>query len=139
MKRSFFLIFLIFISSALLAQNDQEDEKLIKSVYFGGGSYHIDADQMIEIKEFLESIDNIESYQISIYSHTDDIGGVEYNQWLSGMRSQSTLTQLLRNDILYEKIHIESQGQLNPLYDNDSWVGRQGNRRVDIILWPIVM
>ena len=139
MKRSFILIFLIFISSALLTQNDQEDEKLIKSVYFGGGSYYIDADQMIEIKEFLESIDNIESYQISIYSHTDNIGGVEYNQWLSGMRSQSTLTQLLRNDILYEKIHIESQGQLNPLYDNDSWVGRQGNRRVDIILWPIVM
>jgi len=139
MKRPFILIYIIFVSSALFAQNDQEDEKLIKSIFFGGGSYYIDAEQMIEIKEFLESIDNIESYQISIYSHTDNIGGVEYNQWLSGMRSQTTLTQLLRNDILYEKIHIESQGQINPLYDNDSWVGRQGNRRVDIILWPIVM
>ena len=139
MKRPFILIYIVFISSALFAQNDQEDEKLIKSIFFGGGSYYIDAEQMIEIKEFLESIDNIESYQISIYSHTDNIGGVEYNQWLSGMRSQTTLRQLLRNDILYEKIHIESQGQINPLYDNDSWVGRQGNRRVDIILWPIVM
>ena len=139
MKRPFILIYIVFISSALFAQNDQEDEKLIKSIFFGGGSYYIDAEQMIEIKEFLESIDNIESYQISIYSHTDNIGGVEYNQWLSGMRSQTTLRQLLRNDILYEKIHIESHGQINPLYDNDSWVGRQGNRRVDIILWPIVM
>ena len=139
MKRPFILLYLIFVCSALWGQNDQEDEKLIKSIFFGGGSYYIDADQMIEIKEFLESIDNIEYYQISIYSHTDNIGGVEYNQWLSGMRSQSTLTQLLRNDILYEKIHIESQGQINPLYDNDSWLGRQGNRRVDIILWPIVM
>lgn len=139
MKRPFILIYFIFFSSALLAQDDLEDEKLIKSVYFGGGSYYIDADQVIEIKEFLESIDNIESYQISIYSHTDNIGGVEYNQWLSGMRSQAALTQLLRNDILYEKIHIESHGQKNPLYDNDSWMGRQGNRRVDIILWPIVL
>ena len=140
MKNPFFLIcLLVFSFASSFAQDDQEDEKLIKSVFFGGGSYYIDADQVMEIKEFLESVENIESYQISIYSHTDNIGGVEYNQWLSGMRSQSTLEQLLRNDILYEKIHIESQGQKNPLYDNDSWMGRQGNRRVDIILWPIVM
>lgn len=139
MKSPFFLIYLIVFSFASFAQDDQEDEKLIKSVYFGGGSYYIDADQVMEIKEFLESVENIEYYQISIYSHTDNIGGVEYNQWLSGMRSRSALEQLLRNDILYEKIHIESQGQKNPLYDNDSWTGRQGNRRVDIILWPIVM
>ena len=55
----------------------------VHSVYFGGGSYYIDGNQASELRQFIESVPDLQHFQISISSHTDNIGGVEYNQWLS--------------------------------------------------------
>ena len=111
----------------------------IKSVFFGGGSYYIGPQQVSEIHEFLDGVPNLEDYQISISSHTDNIGGVEYNEWLSKMRSESVLERLLDREIPEERIIIEDNGQKNPFYDNRTWQGKRANRRVDIILIPILM
>jgi len=109
----------------------------MKSVFFGGGSYYIDGGQIQEIQEFIESVPDIENYQIGISSHTDNIGGVEYNQWLSKMRSYAVIEQLKRLEIPEERIIIKDNGQRNPLYNNNTLRGRLANRRVDIILTPI--
>ena len=114
-------------------------ETLVKSVYFGGGSYYIDGVQVKEIQEFIQSIPNIEQYQISISSYTDNVGGVEYNQWLSQQRSRSVRGQLIRLKIENEKILQEDNGQFNNLYDNNTARGRMANRRVDIILTPLYL
>ena len=95
MKR-FAILFLIAVFSIPAFSQGQE---YIRSIYFGGGSAYIDARQALELKEFIESIPNLENYQISISSHTDNIGGKEYNQWLSEMRSESTIQQLVKNNI----------------------------------------
>lgn len=117
----------------------QQSPELIKSVYFGGGSYYIDAGQVAEIREFVEAIPNPERYQISISSHTDNVGGVEYNQWLSGQRSESVIQQLENNQVPREKVLKQDNGQLNPYFDNDTHRGRQANRRVDIIFTPLFL
>ena len=64
-----------------------QEHEIIRSIYFGGGSYYISDNQRSAINHFLDSLPHLENYQISISSHTDNIGGVEYNQWLSQMRS----------------------------------------------------
>ncbi|MCB0851191.1 MAG: OmpA family protein [Bacteroidetes bacterium] len=135
MKRSVFLLIAIFY--CLLTHSQQGT--LIKSIYFGGGSAYIDGGQALELKEFIESIPNLENYQISISSHTDNIGGKEYNQWLSEMRSESTIQQLNLNDIPRERIGRIDNGQDNPLYDNRTHHGRMANRRVDIIFTPLFL
>lgn len=114
-------------------------ETLIKSIYFGGGSYYIDGVQVHDIKEFIQSIPNIEKYQISISSYTDNVGGVEYNKWLSQQRSQSVRRELIRLNIENERILQEDNGQFNNLYDNNTHRGRMANRRVDIILTPLFL
>ncbi len=139
MKRLLTILLVAFSSLVAFAQEADEQEQIVKSVFFGGGSWYIDAEQVQEIKDFLAEHPNIESYTIAIVSHTDNIGGKEYNQWLSERRSQSVAQQLIMMDIPADIITIESQGQNNPLYDNDTWNGRLGNRRVDIFLLPLVM
>ena len=134
MKRLYFFLCLVVLCGTVSAQGN-----LIKSVYFGGGSHYIDGQQIEEIREFIESIPNIQHYQITVSSHTDNIGGREYNQWLSAMRSQSVLARLLALQLDESRINIVDNGQINPLYDNRSNMGRQGNRRVDIILEPILL
>ena len=128
--------FLSFFSSQELIGQEQLDLKM-KSVFFGGGSYYIDGMQVGEIKEFIESVPDLENYQIGISSHTDNIGGVEYNEWLAKMRSLSVIEQLKQLDIPEEQIIIKDNGQRNPLYNNRTLRGRLANRRVDIILTPI--
>ncbi len=87
----------------------------------------------------IESIKDLTKYQVSITSHTDNIGGKEYNEWLSKMRSEAVLKQLLENEIKKEKVLIKDFGQDNPLHNNESHSGRIRNRRVDLLFSPLNM
>ena len=126
---------LLLIFSVPLAGQEHE---IIRSIYFGGGSYYITDNQRSAINNFLDSLPYIENYQISISSHTDNIGGAEYNQWLSQMRSEAVIHQLTEKQIPRDKVLIRNNGQHNPYFDNDTYMGRLSNRRVDIIFTPPV-
>lgn len=124
----------------LQAQEQQPPEShYIFSIYFGGGSYYIDGEQVEDLGEWLDGIPNIETHQISIHSHTDNIGSVEYNKWLSRMRSESAFQELLRKGIPSDIIDIADFGEESPVYDNRTWEGKLRNRRVDIIIRPLIM
>ncbi|MTI19735.1 OmpA family protein [Fulvivirga sp. RKSG066] len=115
-----------------------QDSLIVKSIYFGGGSYYIDGQQIEELETFIDQIERIENYEIIIFSHTDNIGGKEYNEWLSQMRSTSVVKELLEINVPEELIEIRDFGFSNPLYTNRTHNGRVMNRRVDVILSPIV-
>lgn len=126
----------LFLSSQAFSQHDDE---LRKSIYFGGGSYDIDEEQMVMLSNWLDSIPNLlEKYQIQLISHTDPIGGREFNEWLSRMRSLSVYDLLLQKDIPDQFITIKNWGLDNPVYSNQHYRGMRMNRRVDVILYPLV-
>ena len=127
-----------FLASFSFAQ-DQTQAYILKSIYFGGGSYYIDEYQVGELKQLVDSVQDIRDYTITIHSHTDNIGGAEYNEWLSQMRGDAVIEQLLFFDFKSNQIEKRDFGQFNPVYDNSTWEGRRRNRRVDIIFWPVVM
>jgi outer membrane protein OmpA-like peptidoglycan-associated protein len=122
----------------LTAYGQQKDE-LRKSIYFGGGSYEIDEFQALGLTNWLDSIPNLlDRFDIQLISHTDPIGGREFNEWLSRMRSEAVQQLLLRRQIPDTKISIKDWGFDNPVYSNQNYSGMQMNRRVDVILYPIV-
>jgi outer membrane protein OmpA-like peptidoglycan-associated protein len=135
--RLFLLIGMVMLPVVnLLAQ--QQDE-IRKSIFFGGGSYYIDDLQIGELYHWLDSVpDLLEKYNIQLISHTDPIGGKAYNEWLSEMRSEAVQQILLRKPIPEHKISIKDWGLENPVYNNSSYSGMQLNRRVDVILYPII-
>ena len=87
MKFQLLLLFLFPLCTNSYAQ-EEEPPYYIHSIYFGGGSYYIDQLQVEELNQWLDAIPNIENCEISIHGHTDDIGSVEYNEWLSKMRKE---------------------------------------------------
>ncbi len=113
-----------------------QEHEIIRSIYFGGGSYYIDDIQRNTIDQFLDSLPYIENYQISINSHTDNIGGADYNAWLSQMRSEAVLYRLVGKRIPREKVLIKNSGEFNPYFDNGTNIGRMSNRRVDVVFTP---
>lgn len=133
----FFLISAL-LGSVLSAAQVGTDE-IRKSIFFDGGSYEIDEYQAVELSRWLDSIPNLlDKYEIQLISHTDPIGGKRYNEWLSKMRSQSVFLLLLSKDIPEHIIHAKDWGLENPVYSNDNYRGMILNRRVDVILHPVV-
>ena len=135
--RSVVLSVFVLLNSAAFAQ--QQIDEIRKSIFFGGGSYIISEDQAGELYHWLDSIPNLlEKYDIHLISHTDPIGGKEYNAWLSKMRSAAVEELLIRKPIPENKISIKDWGLDNAVYRNDTYNGMQLNRRVDVILYPII-
>jgi len=137
-RHLFFSVSILLLSVSALAQQYQDEIR--KSIFFGGGSYYVDEVQIEELYDWLDSIPNLlEKYDIHLISHTDPIGGKEYNDWLSKMRSEAVEQIILnRGDISERKITIKDWGLENPVYSNTSYSGMQMNRRVDVILYPII-
>jgi outer membrane protein OmpA-like peptidoglycan-associated protein len=137
MKRILLCVFL-FTPLLATAQIEEVDE-LRKSIYFRGGSYYVDDFQTETLHQWLDSIPNLlERYEIQLISHTDPVGGKEYNEWLSQMRSMAVQEILMRRSIPEHKISVKDWGLENAVYRNDSWTGRRLNRRVDVILYPLI-
>jgi outer membrane protein OmpA-like peptidoglycan-associated protein len=127
----------VLLLCALTSQAQQDEIR--KSIYFGGGSYDVDDDQATALFDWLDSIPNLlDKYDIHLISHTDPIGGREYNEWLSKMRSETVQQLLYRMAIPERKITIKDWGLDNPVYSNTTYHGMEMNRRVDVILYPII-
>lgn len=131
-------MFAFCILLPLASWSQSADSLIMKSIYFGGGSYYIDDEQILEMQNFINEVEHIEHFEVVIFSHTDNIGGKEYNQWLSQKRSEAVYYELLKIKVPKELIEIKDLGYENALYTNRSHLGRVKNRRVDIILVPIV-
>lgn len=129
------LLFCLLLNLNAFTQTDE----LRKSIYFNGGSFEIDKFQAEMLSDWLDSIPNLlDKYQVQLISHTDPIGGKEYNQWLSQMRSNEVFQLLLQKDIPEKSISIKDWGLENPVYTNQTYRGMRLNRRVDVILYPLV-
>jgi OOP family OmpA-OmpF porin len=139
MLRNFIPFVLVLSVLCNCYAQDEPPNYLLRSIYFGGGSYYIDSLQTEQLYQFIDSIPDIRRYIISIHSHTDNIGGAAYNQWLSQMRSQSAIETLVEKEIRREDITVKDFGPFNPVFDNSTPEGRMKNRRVDIIFWPITL
>jgi outer membrane protein OmpA-like peptidoglycan-associated protein len=128
------ILFLCVVYIIPSANGQLLDEPIItKSIYFGGGSYYIDPQQAADLKELINSIKSLELYEVYVHGHTDNIGSIEYNQWLSDMRTDMVILKIKGNGIAPENIFEKDFGENSPVYDNNTWEGKLKNRRVDII------
>ncbi len=69
---------------------------------------------------------------IEIHGHTDNQGDEKVNAKLSLRRAKAVADFLIRNGIDKNRIHLHGHGEYYPIADNDTPLGRQKNRRVDI-------
>lgn len=135
--RQFSVILLLLTCYTITAQVEAiKPEFETKSIFFGGGNWYVDPQQKQELLEWIDAVPDLHEYEIVILSHTDNIGGKEYNAWLSRMRSESVFQILQLHEIPAEWLFIRDYGEEHPDFSNDSYMGRLNNRRVDVVLIP---
>jgi outer membrane protein OmpA-like peptidoglycan-associated protein len=72
--------------------------------------------------------------EIVVEGHTDNVGGNEANQKLSLARAQAVRQALIEAGVNQNIIKAAGFGKTKPIADNDTAVGRQQNRRVEVVV-----
>jgi len=82
-------------------------------------------------------VNEFEQTVIEVAGHTDSTGTDAYNQQLSERRAASVATYLSTRDVLRDRMIEIGMGEVRPIDDNSTTVGRQANRRVELTLVPL--
>jgi outer membrane protein OmpA-like peptidoglycan-associated protein len=75
---------------------------------------------------------------LSIVGHTDSSGSAQYNQDLSERRAQAVQQAFVQRGVIPERLSTQGRGESEPRASNSTDSGKQLNRRVEIIVEPIV-
>lgn len=81
------------------------------------------------------SLQQYPNTDVLIIGHTDAVGSDTYNQGLSERRAESAAAYLLRQGISADRIQTLGMGETEPVADNDTELGRQQNRRVEVAIF----
>ncbi len=71
---------------------------------------------------------------VEVEGHTDNVGGVEFNQRLSEDRANAVRSFLVSQGVRPDVIQSRGAGMSEPVASNDTASGRQMNRRVDMVV-----
>ncbi|MEL7057220.1 MAG: OmpA family protein [Pseudomonadota bacterium] len=75
---------------------------------------------------------------VDVVGHASSDGADDYNQALSERRANSVQSYLVNSGVQSVRLRAIGMGETQPIADNATEAGRVANRRVEILLTPIV-
>ena len=81
------------------------------------------------------SLEEYEGTDVLVVGHTDASGEAAYNQALSERRSNAARVFLLGAGLEAERVTAMGRGEEEPIDTNDTEMGRQANRRVEVAIF----
>ena len=114
---------------------------LADNMLFKSGSYEVNSRAMETLSKIAKIIKDYGDYDVLVEGNTDDVPisrtNIRNNWDLSALRA-SSIVQVLQKDfgVNPSRLSAAGRGEYNPLSDNSSELGRQRNRRTEIIITP---
>lgn len=103
-------------------------------VLFTSNSAQLQGGAKSSLDKLVTFLNQYPARKAQIEGHTDSIGSADYNQGLSQHRAESVQQYLLQRGISGQRLSSSGIGESQPLADNNTALGRQQNRRVEIII-----
>ncbi len=111
----------------------QKGETLIlDDVLFEFGAVTLASSSFKTLDALITYLKSQPSISIQISGHTDNEGGGQFNLTLSKRRAEVVALYLIKNGIEENRIKTTGYGETKPIAENDTMLGRQKNRRVEI-------
>ena len=114
---------------------------LADNMLYKSGSYEINDRARLTLSKISKILTDYKDYEILVEGNTDDVPisrpNIRNNWDLSALRA-SSVVQMLQNEfgIAPNRLSAAGRGQYNPIATNDTELGRQRNRRTQIIITP---
>ncbi len=83
-------------------------------------------------------LDEYRASLVTVAGHTDSQGSADHNQRLSEERALSVGRQLLAAGVAPERLVVMGLGDRQPIGSNDTPEGQARNRRVELIIEPLI-
>jgi outer membrane protein OmpA-like peptidoglycan-associated protein len=136
-------------------QMDQKAKEIIASVpgatvtrvgeglvvtFESGLMFDFDSDQLRpEARKNLDNLaSNLSSFgdsKLMLIGHTDAVGDASYNQSLSERRAMAVSSYLAARGVPSTRMAAAGRGETEPIASNDTEMGRQENRRVEVAVY----
>jgi len=104
---------------------------VLKNIFYDLGKSTIRPESENELNRLVALLKEHPAMKIQIASHTDNVGGTEYNIKLSESRSQAVVAFLIERGISQSRLSFKGFGESQPIAPNDSDAARQKNRRTE--------
>ena len=99
---------------------------------FDFNKYQITKEMEPALEQALGILKDSKCQKFVIEGHTDNVGGIPYNQKLSERRAASVANWLSAHGYAASHLSVVGKGKLEPKFDNKTEEGRHLNRRVEI-------
>jgi outer membrane protein OmpA-like peptidoglycan-associated protein len=119
-------------------QDDSLKIDMTSEVSFDFGSAALKPAFLPTLDKVADIIGRYDQTAVHIIGHTDSIGSDDYNLDLSHRRAESVAVYLERRGVDGRRLRTEGRGEREPRATNQTEAGRQLNRRVEMVLRPIV-
>lgn len=114
---------------------------LADNMLYRSGSYEVNDRAKTTLSKIAKILSDYKDFEVLVEGNTDDVPitrpNIRNNWDLSALRA-SSVVQVLQNDygIAPKRLSAAGRGQYNPVATNDTELGRQRNRRTQIIITP---
>ncbi|MEO0982076.1 MAG: OmpA family protein [Pseudomonadota bacterium] len=119
-------------------EGDQLELRLPSDVTFASGESNIQPQFFPVLDDVSATLLEFPSTAVDIIGHADSQGSEAFNQALSERRAQSVQGYLISKGVQGERLLSYGRGEMDPIASNETPEGRAQNRRVQILLTPIV-
>ena len=114
---------------------------LADNMLYKSGSYQINERAAETLSKIAKIINDYKDYEVLIEGNTDNVPisreNIRNNWDLAALRASSVVQELQNNyGVDPRRLTAGSRGEYNPIASNDTAVGRQRNRRTQIIITP---
>ena len=103
-------------------------------VLFASGKYELSQPASLALAKMSGVILAHPGLSLNIAGYTDSTGGDQFNLKLSGQRADEVRTFLVQQGLNPATVTAMGMGPADPVASNDTAVGRQQNRRVEIVV-----
>lgn len=86
------------------------------------------------VGEVFQAVKGLPNRRIAVEGHTDSVGTVAYNQELSEQRAQAVADEMVAQGVSRRRIIVRGFGESDPVASNRTDLGRERNRRVEVIV-----
>ena len=114
---------------------------LSDQMLFKSGSYEVSSNAKQTLEKIAKILKDFKDFDVLVEGNTDNVPisktNIRNNWDLSALRA-SSVVQVLQNEfgINPARLSAAGRGEYNPVTDNDTEVGKQRNRRTEIIITP---
>ncbi len=114
---------------------------LADNMLFKSGSYEVSDRAMETLSKIAKILKDYKDFDVLVEGNTDNVPisktNIRNNWDLSALRA-SSIVQVLQTKfgINPQRLSAAGRGEFNPISDNDSELGKQRNRRTEIIITP---